>query len=188
LTQSWTTPDSALVRVAGLLQPGRALDVGCGGGHDSVWLARKGWSVTAIDTSRHSIATVRKLAREQGLDIVARRLDVTALGADGEYDLASICYMHLSKHDRALMLGNAARALRPGGTLLFRSFEASIEEAPFDRELLPSRSEVLRELAPFLAIRQADVADEFFPYMDKVMSLLTIVAERRIKDPELCAE
>ena len=188
MTRSWMTPDSALVRVAGLLQPGRALDVGCGGGHDSVWLARKGWSVTAIDISRHSVATVRKLAGEQGLDIVARRLDVTALEADREYDLVSICYMHLAKGDRALMLGNAARALAPGGTLLFRSFEAGIEEAPFDRDLLPRRSEVTCELSPMLSIHQADVADEFFPYLNKTMRLLTIVAVREMSDPTVLAE
>jgi 2-polyprenyl-3-methyl-5-hydroxy-6-metoxy-1,4-benzoquinol methylase len=162
--------------------------VGCGGGHDSVWLARNGWSVSAIDISRHSIAKVRKLAREQGLDIVAKRLDVTALAADREYALASICYVHLPKRDRVLMLGNVARSLAPGGTLLFRSFEASIREAPFDRELLPGRSEVIRELSPALSIHQADVADEFFPYLNKTMRLLTIVALREMSDPAVLPE
>jgi 2-polyprenyl-3-methyl-5-hydroxy-6-metoxy-1,4-benzoquinol methylase len=178
LTRSWTTPDPVPVRVAGFLEPGQALDVGCGGGHDSLWLARNGWSVTAIDISRHAVATVRKLAREKGLDVSAKRVDVTALDAEGEYDLVSICYMHLPKGDRALMLGNAARSLRPGGTLLFRSFEAGIREAPFPRELLPRRSEVVRELSSLLVVQQADVADEFFPYMNKVMRLLTVVAKR----------
>jgi len=162
--------------------------VGCNGGHDSLWLARQGWSVTAIDMSRHAVAKVRKLAREEGLDISTKRVDVTALDVEGEYDLVSVCYMHLTKGDRALMLDNAARSLRPGGRLLFRGFEASIKEAPFPRELLPSRSEVLSELSPLLVIRQADVADEFFPYFNKVMKLLTIVAEREKKNPGFDAE
>jgi 2-polyprenyl-3-methyl-5-hydroxy-6-metoxy-1,4-benzoquinol methylase len=156
--------------------------VGCGGGHDSLWLARHGWSVTAIDISRHAVTKVRKLAREERLDVTAKRVDVTALDVESEYDLVSICYMHLPKRDRALMLSGAARSLRPRGTLLFRSFEAGVKEAPFARELLPRRGEVVRELAPMLVVRQAEVADEFFPYLNRVMRLLTVVAERETGD------
>ncbi len=174
----WTTPDAVLVEVAGTLVPGRALDVGCGDGHDSVWLARQGWSVSAIDTSRPVVANVRKLAAEARLDVTAKRMDVTALDAQQEYDLVSICYMHLPRGDREAMLRNAARALKLGGTLLFRSFEAGIADAPFDRALLPTRDDVVGELESKLVIKRAHVADEFFPYMKKVMRLLTVVADR----------
>ena len=44
-------PDETLVELAADLPPGRALDVGAGEGRNSLWLARKGWSVTAIDVS-----------------------------------------------------------------------------------------------------------------------------------------
>lgn len=178
MPESWTQPDEALVRVVGALAPGRALDVGCGGGHDSLWLARRNWSVTVIDLSRHAVSKIRKLAKEAGLDVTAVREDVTTLDAENEFDLVSICYMHLQAADRSKMLANAGRAVKVGGTLLFRSFETTIEDAPFDRSLLPSREAVLAELDAGFTVRQADVSDEFFPYMKKQMMLLTVVAIR----------
>lgn len=176
MPNSWTEPDAALVAETQGLTPGRALDVGCAGGHDSIWLAQQGWAVTAIDTSRHAISKLRKLAQEPRLDIKAVKQDVTTLEMPNEFDLVSICYMHLPGRARAKMITNAACAVAPGGTLLFRSFEATLEEAPFARELLPSREEVLEELGTDLAVKRAEVESEYFPYMKKEMKLLTVVA------------
>ena len=50
-----------LAEVAGLT-PGRALDVGCGEGADAIWLARSGWTVTAIDISDVAVSRARKAA------------------------------------------------------------------------------------------------------------------------------
>ena len=44
-------PNTALIEEVGDLHPGSALDVGCGEGADSVWLAQHGWQVTALDVS-----------------------------------------------------------------------------------------------------------------------------------------
>ncbi|KOG87623.1 SAM-dependent methyltransferase, partial [Streptomyces varsoviensis] len=44
-------PNPVLVAEAAGLRPGQALDVGCGEGADAVWLARRGWRVTAVDVS-----------------------------------------------------------------------------------------------------------------------------------------
>jgi len=177
--EPWTEPDPVLVKVASTLNPGSVLDVGCGGGHDALWLARHGWSVTAIDMSRHVISRLRKRLKEAQLDVTPLVADVTTLEATSEFDLVSICYMHLPSTDRCKMLGTSSSLVKPGGTLLFRSFDRSLDEAPFDPSLLPSREDVLAELDAGLQIRRADVADEFFPYMKKQMTLLTVVASRR---------
>ena len=59
-------PNGALVaEVAGLL-PGRALDVGCGEGADAVWLAGRGWDVTALDVSKIAIDRAVLHARHAG--------------------------------------------------------------------------------------------------------------------------
>lgn len=167
-----------LVTVTESLPVGRVLDVGCGGGHDSIWLAQQGWSVFAIDTSRHAVTTVRKLAAEASLDLTAERLDATSLTFSSEFDLVSICYIHFAQDDLEQMLSGAVSALKGGGTLLIRSFEAGIEEAPFDRKLLAARNVVVNALSAHMLIERANVADEYFPYMKKKMRLLTVIATR----------
>ena len=178
MPDAWNEPDVGLVTLVSTRTPGRALDVGCAGGHDALWLARQGWAVTAIDTSRHAVSRVRSRAREAGLDVTALTQDVIELDAPGAFDLVSVCYMHLPAAARAGMLASASKALAPGGVLLFRSFDAGMDEAPFDRSLLPTRGAVLAELDDELTVQRADVADEFFPYMKKDMKLLTIIAVR----------
>ncbi len=45
-----------LVDVAGSLLPGTALDLGCGEGGDAIWLAGRGWRVTAVDMSATALS------------------------------------------------------------------------------------------------------------------------------------
>lgn len=50
--QRWSgEPNGVLVSAVGELPAGQALDVGCGEGADAVWLAQRGWDVTALDPS-----------------------------------------------------------------------------------------------------------------------------------------
>src|SRR4051812_24240131 len=67
-------PESLLVQVAEILPPGRALDLACGVGRNAIYLARLGWRVTAIDSSRTGIARLRE--RAAGLDIETRVADL----------------------------------------------------------------------------------------------------------------
>jgi len=179
MTTRWETPDPALVGLVQQLPIGRALDVGCGGGHDTVWLAGQGWSVVAVDTSKHAIAALRKTVTRDSLNATARMEDVTTMAFDSEFDLVSICYMHLLPRDRELMLNRSISATKPGGTLLFRSFESGIEDPPFDRDLLPSIDDVVDSLSSRMDVTISRVEDEFFPYMKKEMRLLTVVAVRK---------
>ena len=52
-------PNGRLVAEVADLHPSRALDVGCGEGADAIWLARRGWAVTAIDISAVAIERAR---------------------------------------------------------------------------------------------------------------------------------
>src|ERR1051325_4669995 len=52
-------PNGRLVAEVAALAPGRAFDVGCGEGGDAIWLARRGWTVTAIDISEVAISRAR---------------------------------------------------------------------------------------------------------------------------------
>src|SRR6516225_2285222 len=107
-----------LAEVAGL-RPGRALDVGCGEGADAIWLARSGWTVTAIDISDVAVTRARETAQRAGAAVewVCGDALHTPFPA-GSFDLVSMQYRALPK-----AVGEAAvRALldtvRPGGLLL----------------------------------------------------------------------
>ncbi|PJE97257.1 SAM-dependent methyltransferase [Streptomyces carminius] len=110
-----------LAETAGPLRPGAALDLGCGAGGDTLWLARRGWQVTAVDLSATAVERLRGRARELGLGdrVTAERHDLARTFPGGEFDLVSAQYLHTPfPLPRDRILRTAARALRPGGLLL----------------------------------------------------------------------
>lgn len=110
-----------LVETAGPLPPGAALDLGCGAGGDTLWLAQRGWQVTAVDISRTAVGHLRARAHELGLGgrVTAEQHDLARSFPDGSFDLVSAQYLHTPfAFPRSRVLRGAARALRPGGLLL----------------------------------------------------------------------
>jgi SAM-dependent methyltransferase len=59
-------PDPVLVSAAEHLKPGRALDLACGTGRNALWLAERGWNVTAVDGSRAAIEILQ--SRSSAID------------------------------------------------------------------------------------------------------------------------
>jgi SAM-dependent methyltransferase len=112
-------PNGALVVEVESLPPGRALDVGCGEGADAVWLALRGWDVTALDVSRVALDRARTAAEQAGATVTwlhAGLLD--AVVPTRSFDLVSAQYPALLRTpdndaERALLA-----AVAPGGTLL----------------------------------------------------------------------
>lgn len=90
-------PHPLVVEFAGRLNPGRALDVACGLGRHALYLARRGWQVTAVDSSKVAIETLTNRAREFGLQIDARLADLETgefVIEPGSYDLiVNCCYL-----------------------------------------------------------------------------------------------
>ena len=114
-------PNQRLVEQVADLSPGRALDVGCGEGADAVWLAGRGWRVTALDVSEVALARVREHAAEAGVAdrVETLRHDLVAGGpAPGRYDLVSVFFFQ----PPPLLFDGFYRGLAdlvdPGGSLL----------------------------------------------------------------------
>ena len=113
--------NARLAEITAALAPGEALDLGCGAGGDTLWLARRGWRVTAIDISAVAIARLADRAHSSGLvdHITAERHDLTQSFPTGRFDLVSAHYLHTSFDlPRERVLRSAAHALSPGGRLL----------------------------------------------------------------------
>ncbi len=79
-------PDPLLVEAASVLKPGRALDLACGAGRNSLHLAALGWEVTAVDSSSVAVATLRQ--RAVGLAVDARVADLES----DEFEIPSNTY------------------------------------------------------------------------------------------------
>jgi SAM-dependent methyltransferase len=101
------------------MQPGDVvLDLGCGPGLYASRLAGRGLRVTGVDYSRRSIAYASNYAREHKLDITYRYQNYLELADENQYDAALLIYgdfCPLSPGQRALLLQNVRRALKPGG-------------------------------------------------------------------------
>jgi SAM-dependent methyltransferase len=116
-------PNSQLVAQASGLTPGDALDVGSGEGADAIWLAARGWTVTAVDVSSVALSRGASQAMAAGAQIAARitwwQEDVLSWGPEADsFDLVSAQYMHLPGPALQTLHVRLAAAVRPGGTLL----------------------------------------------------------------------
>jgi SAM-dependent methyltransferase len=124
-------PNPRLVEHDSPLAPGAALDVGCGEGADAIWLAERGWQVTALDVS--PVAMERGARRAAELDAeLARRIDwvqadlLAWTGPEPDaYDLVSAQFMHLPPEPRASLFRRLAASVRAGGTLLIVAHDFS---------------------------------------------------------------
>jgi tellurite methyltransferase len=90
-------PHPLVVQFAAQLPPGRALDVACGTGRNAIYLAERGWQVTAVDSSKVAIEILLESARELGERVDARVANLETgefiIEPDG-YDLiVNCCYL-----------------------------------------------------------------------------------------------
>ncbi len=121
------TPPEVVQLIEGeRLPPGRALDLGCGSGTNSLYLARHGWEVVGVDFSRPAIRRARRKARRAGITSCRFYLaDVTRLGFLQEpFDLALDigCLHGIPPDRRPAYAAELTRLLRPGGLYMLYAF------------------------------------------------------------------
>ena len=105
-------PNPELVAETSDLAPGTALDVGCGEGADALWLAGRGWRVTATDISTVALARAAARAKQEGLDVEWRHADLLAAPPPAAaYDLVSAQFMQLPATERVSLYGHLAAAV-----------------------------------------------------------------------------
>lgn len=111
------TPNVFVVEHARELEPGRALDLAAGEGRNAVWLAERGWSVTAVDFSEVGLDKGRRRSGSSAVSWV--QADVTEwIPPQAGFELVVICYLHLPERERRIVHRRAADAVAQGGVLL----------------------------------------------------------------------
>lgn len=112
-------PNPHLVHEIGELEPGTALDAGCGAGAEAIWLADRGWDVTGADVADTALNYAEDRAAAAGMAgrIAWVRADLSVWVPETQYDLVTTHYAHpamgqLDFYDRI------ASWVAPGGTLL----------------------------------------------------------------------
>ena len=97
-------PNRFLVAELEGVPPGRALDVACGGGRNTVWLAEQGWTVTGVDFSEVGLDKARRLAAARGVSVTWELADVSDYAPVREhFDLVIVLYLHLTEGPRRLV-------------------------------------------------------------------------------------
>lgn len=122
-------PNAALVAEVDDLPPGTAVDVGCGEGADAVWLAGKGWQVTAFDVADAALERGREAATAAGVEVDFKLGGLLNVELPAEsFDLVITCYPALLRSPERLAETELLGLVAPGGRLLM------LAHADIDRE------------------------------------------------------
>lgn len=116
-----------LAEAPAVLPSGRALDLGCGTGDTSIYLAKHGWDVTALDFVEAALRKARAKAAAAGLDVRWIHGDVTRLGSYGVTPGVRLCVdngcLHvLSDEARTTYVREVTAAAAPQAALVIAAF------------------------------------------------------------------
>lgn len=112
-------PNRFVVEVATDIEPGTALDLGCGQGRNALWLASLGFDVTGLDLSPVAVEQAEAMAAELGIDATFEAVDLLEWDPEGRvWDLVLLAYIHLPEVLRKRVHAAALKAVAPGGRVV----------------------------------------------------------------------
>ncbi|HLR13197.1 MAG TPA: tellurite resistance methyltransferase TehB [Burkholderiaceae bacterium] len=111
-------PHSEVVAACEVIQPGKALDMGCGSGRNALYLGELGFDVTAVDNNPNALAALQSIVGQENMDTVEPRLyDVNDAALDADYDFiaCTVTLMFLDPSRVDAVLADMQAHTRPGG-------------------------------------------------------------------------
>lgn len=97
---------------------GKALDIACGKGRNAIYLAQRGFTVTALDISPVAIEEGRKQAQRQNLHIDWRTCDLELAALDHAGVDLVINFNYLQRS----LMASMRQAVKPGGHVIFETY------------------------------------------------------------------
>ncbi|MEM0946227.1 MAG: class I SAM-dependent methyltransferase [Pseudomonadota bacterium] len=143
------------------IAPGRPLDLGAGKGRSTIWLAKQGWHVAAVDFSSVALAKAEGYAVEAGDSgrIALQSADVTKTTPEEfSFDLVCLMYLHLSHDDMPVIVGKAVDARGPvGAFVLLGHDEINLKHGfggPHEPNCFYGPEDILEAAGPALSVSE----------------------------------
>lgn len=158
--QQWSAePNGLVAELLGDLPPGEAVDLAAGEGRHALWLADRGWRVTAVDFSDVGLARGRSVPGGDRVTWVTA--DVLAWSAPAaSVDLVLVAYLHLPEADTLDLLTRAVGWLRPGGRLLVLGHDVENLARGVGGPQEPAILHSVERLAPVAALLDVDRCEQ----------------------------
>jgi ubiquinone/menaquinone biosynthesis C-methylase UbiE len=150
------------------LTPGRALDVGCGTGDTSIYLAQHGWQVTGVDFVLKALNKARAKADAAAMDIDFLQADATRLSTEGVGTRFGLivdqgCLHAISGDDRDKYVREVTAVAAPDARLMLVEFTPGgtigvpgIDQAEIERRFTEAWTLVSTGDQPYPASRRAN--------------------------------
>ncbi|XOV85184.1 MAG: SAM-dependent methyltransferase [bacterium] len=190
---AWSAePNAVFAEIVRGLPPGSALDVACGEGRHALWLAERGWQVTAVDFSAVGLDKAQQWAAQRGQTVDWLQRDVTQSMSDlGVFDLVAVIFLHTDPQSREAWFAEVRHCVAPGGLLVYIGHDPSNIDrgsgGPQRLEVLPGAADVVGYLPGFDILKaqtlERPVAAESGHHHDQQgRALDTVVVAQRAAD------
>jgi SAM-dependent methyltransferase len=154
----FSVPESQLGLLPRQLDGRDAIELGCGTGYVSAWLARRGARPVGIDNSEAQLATARRYQQEFGIEFPLLHGNAEQVPyPDESFDIAISEYGASIWCDPYAWIPEAARLLRPGGELVFLVNSILSILCGLDDGNLPAGDKLLR---PLFGMHEVDWPDD----------------------------
>jgi SAM-dependent methyltransferase len=161
------------------LAPGVAVDLGAGEGRNAVWLARRGWDVTAVDFSFVGLAKARAMAMVAEVSLGTVVSDAHDYQPPTPVDLVLLSYLQIPDVQQVALLHRARQWLQPGGVLFVVAHDKSNVDHGAGGPPDPGVCYTVEQTVSALAGLRIDVAEVAQRPVDGGTALDTVVKATR---------